>query len=354
MTTTPETATRDGVDNLIRNCLAVASGETVLLLNGHTEVERDLVGLMEEAINDAGGTPYSLWVDKLDIGLTEVPGLIRNAIDGADKLLLNANLNRVILFDHLKATDRTGLVRVNNRTRQADRIGSEHARFHWGLVMALAHRVEELTASAKTYHVTTPHGTDISGSIVSQSDVADAFFAQDADDDRSERVFPGEVYAPVPSAGANGVLAFDHSGLLDKDRWPNPMTFTIEDNMLTGMEWTEGVKRGDPDPGTQTIWSLEHFQQLLDKNVAQHGADKANILDSWHGGMHPKAEKRSGQLSETKTMHFHIGRITDTLSVYMSDQSITLDETPMFINGELALLKEPAIQDLARGYGQKI
>ena len=55
-----EAAVREGVSNLILNCVGVEPGESVLLLNENGGVDRDLVTLMEEAIKSGGGTAYSL------------------------------------------------------------------------------------------------------------------------------------------------------------------------------------------------------------------------------------------------------------------------------------------------------
>ena len=43
-------AVREGVENLLRNCVGVEGGESILLLNEKGGVDADLVGLMEEAI----------------------------------------------------------------------------------------------------------------------------------------------------------------------------------------------------------------------------------------------------------------------------------------------------------------
>ena len=351
-----EADVREGVENLVLNCLQVAVGETILLLNENGGVDRDLVGLTEEAIKAAGGQFYSLWVDPIDIHIPEVPKVIGNAVLAADKLLMNATLNRVILLDLLQANGLQSLVRINNRNRTPERIATEHSRFHWGLVMALAKRVEEITGEARSWHITTPHGTDMAGRVALGSEVADSFFAQDAALSRTERVFPGEVYAPVGAADANGVIAFDHPGMADKELWANPMILTVENNMLTDVVWQDADARlQQKDLGVQTVWTGEQFTRLLQANEDRFGHEKTYTVDSWHGGMHPKAIKRAGQLSDTKTMHFHIGRVSDTLSAYMSDQTIVLDgEHVMFDNGELALLQEPAFQELAREWGVTI
>ncbi|MCH7654594.1 MAG: hypothetical protein IIC95_01245 [Chloroflexi bacterium] len=346
---------RDGVENLIRNCVGVAKGEAILLLNERGGVDADLVALMEESIVAGGGTAYSLWIEPLT-GIKELPAVVGSAVTAADKLVLNANLNRVVLLEHLRAHDRTDLVRVNNRARAADAIATEHATFDWRLVIALAERVERVTAAASAWSITSPHGTDMRGRVASGSEVADAFFAQDADTGRTERVFPGEVYSPVGSADANGVIAFDHPGFADKERFANPMMLTVADSVVTDIAWREeGARPGARDDATgNTVWTREQLVALLDANAERYGKDRAYVVDSWHGGMHPKAVRRGGQQSNQDTMHFHVGRVPAALSAYVSDQTIELDGVPFWVNGRSTLLDEPEIKAMAAEYGATI
>ena len=348
-------AVREGVENLIRNCVGVEKGESVLLLNEKGGVDAGLVALMEEAIAAGGGTAYSLWVEPL-AGIKELPAIVGSAVAAADKLVLNASLNRVVLLEYLRANGRTGLVRINNRARSTDAISTEHATFNWRLVIALAERIEQVMAAASAWTITTPHGTDMRGRVASGSEVADAFFAQDADAGRTERVFPGEVYAPVGSADANGVIAFDHPGFADKERFANPMMLTVTDSVLTDIAWREeGARPGARDDATgNTVWTREQLVALLDANAERYGRDRAYVVDSWHGGMHPKAVKRGGQQSNQDTMHFHIGRVPAALSAYVSDQTIELDGVPFWASGRSALLDEPEIKAMAAEYGASI
>jgi hypothetical protein len=349
------TAVRAGVENLVRHCLNAAPGESILLLNEHGGVDAGLVSLMEEVITSVGAKAYSLWIDPLARGSRELPSVVGAAVLATDKLVMNANVNRVVLLEHLKANGQAAHVRINNRMRTPERMASEHARFDWRLVMALAGRVEEITAQARSYRITTPAGTDLSGRVVGPTEVADSFFAQDAELSRTERVFPGEVYAPVGSGEAQGTVAFDHPGLASKEPFPSALLLSIKDNMLTGLEWAGAAPTEVKDGDTQTVWSKEQFEGLLAANEAKAGREKAYIVDSWHGGMHPRAEKRPGQLSEPRTMHVHIGRLANTLSAYLSDQTVVLDgERTMFENGSLSLLKEPDFQALAGEYGVKL
>lgn len=350
-----EAKVREGVANLVQNCVGVEKGEAVLLLNEHGGVDRDVVQLMEEAVRERGGTAYSLWIEPLG-GISEMPAVLGAAVLAADKLVMNANLNRVVLLDHLRAADKASMVRINNRSRTPDSFTSEHALFNWKLVMALAHKIEEVTAAAGRWKITSPHGTDISGRVAKGSEVADAFFVQDAEASRTERVFPGEVYAPVGTVGAEGVIAFDHPGFADKEPFLNPMLLTVEDGQLKKIEWREEPHRsGMRDDATgNTVWTGEQLERLLEANEKKYGHDRTYAVDSFHGGMHPKAVRKGGQQSNPDTMHFHIGNVPAARSAYVSDQTILLDGKPFWVDGKPALLQDKLIQELAAEHGVKL
>jgi len=351
MVTDTDTKVREGVANLIRNCVGVEKGESILLLNEHGGVDHSLVALMEEAVRAEGGSAFSLWVEPLPG--SAMPGVLGAAVLAADKLIMNANLNRMVLLEHLRTNDKAGQVRINNRARTADAFTSEHALFNWKLVMALTGKIEEVAGAATEWKVTSPHGTDISGRVAKGSEVAGAFFAQDAEASRTERVFPGEVYAPVGSAGASGVIAFDHPGFSDKNLFVNPMMLTVDHGQVTNVEWREEPAReGQSDDTTgNTVWTSEQLMNLLESNAAKFGHDAAYALDSWHGGMHPRAVRKGGQQSNPDTMHFHIGNVPAARSAYVSDQTITLDGQPFWVEGRPALLEDQFIKDVAAEHG---
>ena len=353
--TVDEAKVLEGVENLIQNCVGVQQGESVLLLNEKGGVDPALVELMEGAIKSAGGTAYSLWVEPL-VGISEMPAVVGSAVLAADKLVLNASLDRVVLLDHLRANGQPDMVRINNRSRVPEAFASEHARFNWQLVMAIAAKVHEVTSAATEWTITTPHGTDMRGRVASGSEVADAFFVQDAEASRTERVFPGEVYSPVGSTASNGVIAFDHPGMADKERFHNPMMLTVKDSMLTDIEWREEPARpGQKDDASgNTVYTREQLVRLLQANEEKYGHDRAYVLDSWHGGMHPKAVKRGGQQSNQDTMHFHIGSVPSARSAYSSDQTIELDGRPFWTEGRCVLLDDPELKAMAKEYGSDL
>ena len=345
----------NGVSNLVNHCVSVQKGENVLLINERGTMDSSLIDLIEEAITNAGGKPISLWTEPIN-SEKQLQSREFSEILAADKLILNGAFNRVLLLNYLTDNNHASLTRVNNRIRTPEAMATAHSLFDWRLVMALAGKIEEITQTAQTYRITTPQGTDIAGRVASASEVADAFFVQDAELSRTERVFPGEVYAPVGSADAAGVIAFDHPGMADRNAFQSPMFLSVMDNRLQRIDWDEESTRSNQrdDPSGNTIWTKKQLQSLLNRNVDQYGFENSYQIDSFHGGFHPKAEKKPGQQSNSDVMHFHIGRIPSSLSAYISNQSIALDGVPFWEDGTACLLEEPDIKLMAKEYGENL
>ena len=133
----------------------------------------------------------------------------------------------------------------------------------------------------------------------------------------------------------------------------NPMMLTVEGGEVTGIEWREEPARpGQRDDATgNTVYTHEQLVGLLETNAEKFGHDRAYTVDSWHGGMHPRAVRKGGQQSNPDTMHFHVGNVPAARSAYVSDQTITLDGQPFWVDGKPALLQDQFIKDVAAEHG---
>ena len=329
---------KEGVRNLVGNCAEVRKGENVLILNGFGAVDDEVATLLEETVSEAGAECHVLWGEPQERRASSIPKVVVGAILAADKFICNYTLNRVVLEEHLKGT---GVVQVDNRFRTGELMGSEAARFPTGMIRALCQRLDELFAGARRWRITSPAGTDVSGEIARGTEIADAFFTQDTTGSRLRRVFPGEVYTPVGSVGAEGTIVVDHINLQGAELWDEPAVLAIRDDRIVAVEG------GD---------HAQELQAEIERNVERFG-EGARVLDSWHGGMHPKApgpEPGSGALqwttmsSSPALMHFHLGRLKDPISAGVSRQTVEVDGKRVIEDGRLAILDDPQVRAAAR------
>jgi len=331
-----EDQVKEGVWNLVAHCLDVQKGESVLLLNEYGKIDPELVGLIEDAVKECGAESHSLWGETIERGARSFSKVLVGAILSADKLIMNYNLNREVLHQYVK--DRQ-ILRVTNRCLTPENFATEHARFDWRMVRAIFARLEEISSSSRDWHISAPGGTDLRGQVATASDVADAYFVQESEATRLIRVFPGEVYTPVGAINAQGKIVSDGPNAEDREGGPpEAVTFFFEDNRIVRVE---GGERAD------------RVRQRIEE-MAQTFGDKARTLDSWHGGMNPKADPDPagiGAVSTTQRMHFHAQTLGGNFGATVCNQTIELDGSKTYENGKLMVLDDPKIVEAARVYG---
>ncbi|MCH6544687.1 MAG: hypothetical protein IH796_01655, partial [Deltaproteobacteria bacterium] len=279
------------------------------------------------------------WAESVEPSRTSLPKVLVGAFLSADKVISNFSLNRVLLDEY---TQGKGVIQINNTCRNPNLMGTPHARYHWAMVKAIYSRLEEILQQAERWRITSPAGTDISGKIGKGSDVADAYFSQEAAASRFIRVFPGEVYSPVGSIEAAGKIVVEYINVRDQTPWEETATLTIQSDKVIQVDGGNRAKE---------------MEQGLEANLKKFG-DKATVVDSWHGGMNPKArvptaENRSlqGATSSPALMHFHLGRLKSPISAGILNHTVEVDGKKIFAGGKLLILDDPKIKEAEKHYG---
>ena len=330
---------REGVANLVNNCAEVRQGESVLVLNENGKVDAEVADLIAEAVKAAGAECHVLWGETIERGRQDLPKILVGAMLSADKVICNFGLNRAVVDGYTRGK---GLIQINNTCRTERSMTTPHATFHWGMVRTIFSRLEEIFGEADEWRITSPAGTEVAGRIGKGSDVADAYFAAEAAASRFIRVFPGEVYTPVGCLSADGTIVTEYINMRDATPWEQPAVLTVQNSRVVKVEGGEEARR---------------FGAEMEENAKRHG-DNAAIIDSWHGGMNPKArvpspENRAlqGATSGAAMMHFHVGRILEPVSAGVLFPTIELDGRKLYEGGKLLILDDPKIQEAARQAG---
>lgn len=330
---------REGVRNLVEECAEIREGDKVAVLNEIDKIEPHIADLIAEAVKAAGAECQVLWGETIEQGRKDLPSDVLGAFLTADKVIASYDLNRATLHSHLQGK---GTVQINNSCRTAQQMSSPSATFHWGMVKSIYSRLEEIFSEGERWHITSPAGTDITGLIGQESDIADAYFAAEAEASRFIRSFPGERYTPVGSSDAEGTIVTEYINMRDTAPWGQPAVLTVRDNKVVKVEGGDEAKR---------------FEAEMQANVERFG-DNATVIDSWHGGMNPKVrvpsdENRTlvGATSGAAMMHFHAGRILEPVSAGILFQTIELDGRKLYEGGKVLILDDPKIQEAAHRYG---
>lgn len=326
-----------GILNLVQHCAQIKAGDKVLVLNQKSSVDPVVSDAIEQTVKESGAACRSLWGEALDPDCRALPPVMVDAILSADKVISNYAIDRILLDRYIRGTD---LIYVRNSCLTVESLSSPHATCHWKLVRAILSYLEEICSNADEWRITSPAGTDIRGQVSDGSDVADAFFVQDAQSSRFVNVFPGEVFTPVGSAGANGKIVMEYLNIRDTNPWPEAAVITIENDKIKTVEGGRA----------------EQVTRMIEENIRAYG-EKATFLDSWHGGMNPGAripspENRSlrGATSGPAMMHFHLGRTKDPISAGNLFNAVELDGRKIIDNGKLLILEDQKILEAKRNF----
>jgi hypothetical protein len=331
---------RDGVWNLVHNCAEVQKGDSVLILNEYGKIDPEVAELITEAVKATGADYHVLWGEPIAPHRTELPRVLIGAMLASDKVICSYAINRAVLDGYTRGK---GIIQVNNTCRTPESMATPHATFHWGLVRSIYGRLEDICGAGETWRVTSPAGTEMTGRIGKGSEVADAYFAAEAAASRFIRVFPGEVFSPVGSMDAAGTIVMEYVNMRDSRPWSAPAVITVADNRVTHID-----AQGD---------EAKRFAGDVESNIERYG-DGAGVIDSWHGGMNPRARVPTaenpvltGATSGPGMLHFHIGRTTDPLSAGLLHHTVDVDGRKLYEGGRLLVLDDPEIREAARRCG---
>jgi 2,5-dihydroxypyridine 5,6-dioxygenase len=361
-----------------RNCVlgagGVKPGQKILILNlvDHLYWPTDelAVEILASVAQSAGAEVDVLWTlggpNGMDSGYwDEVPRITLGAIQAADIVI--SNTKRIMRPQKAirDAMFQRGVVWVRNMCTTAGQLSSEWARVPVMLTDEIYGRVGTILDSAKTWRVTHPNGTDISGKVGAVSKIGVGLKSHSTRQlkDQNYRVFPQGAHAPVTSEAANGVIILEwmlpaQAKFLrvPQVRFSTPLKVTVADNRMVEFE-------GGPE--------AEQFKRFYESLVPHLGDDAWN-LSGWHAGINPKARLNEspavfpeawaeGPHNHPWGLHFHMGgsmtREYDYpymwhVSSFIGERAtVYIDDTKLYDGGQLSVLSDPEIRSLAAEYG---
>ena len=325
----------EGARNCVIDCANVHKGSRIAIVN-ETGTDAEVVSIMAEVAREAGAEVDIVWADPhpKDKG-AKIDPRVYAAFRDADVLVNHYHsLTRAALQDDFPAETR---IRVPNRATSSALLGSWWARFPYGLQKALAQSLEDVMAPGKRWRITSPAGTDLRGEFFDgDSQVVQAYFQTDEDNNRARRNFPGGVHVPRISTGIHGTLMAEYV-----DGGPAempPIRLTIKESKVVDVEG------GDADGRARS--------RILESD---------GHVDSWHCGVNPKTVvpvKREANPRRwysyahcsPKMVHFHLGRTHATINVACLDQSIEIEHRPIYEHGVLVAVSDPRVRDALTRY----
>jgi hypothetical protein len=338
---------KEGARNLVENCAEVQTGELVVLVNDQRQVDRTVSTLLEEAVRARRASSAVLWVEPE--GLDPRGGRARGVSLSAEQIASLLKADKVIasiggapLGRYLADSNKRPLL-VNNGFYTLEDLASGHARYHWGIVQAIYDVMDhDVFPVGSHWRITSPAGTDLRGAVDTKS--ARASYVDEMRQERVRNFFSG-AYMPVASQEAEGVIVVEWVAMSALEPAYDPPHVVVQHNKIAGVEGGSHIKK----------WVKEYHEAF--EGLVKRFGDNALLLDSWHGGAHPKAVNIPGMVGTggTRHMHFHMGRTTGKTGDYQGGQikyfTMEVDGKKIYDTGRLALLDHPKITAAAERCG---
>jgi 2,5-dihydroxypyridine 5,6-dioxygenase len=358
-----------GARNLAFNCGGVTEGMNVLILNLINDpvcpVDDDVVHALATVCQEVGAHPQILYGTGMEKEWWDDPNpIILGAFRAADLVINNAGSIGRPLRVVRDMMFREGIPMIRNMATSTGSLSSPWALFPFELSEEIIFRAGSRVDAATSWRVTSPNGTDISGTYAPPSG-SQSGMGKYATRRRStkNRPFPQGCLTPMTSVGANGVIVSDrtiprearHLGV-DPFQWSEPVRFTYENNRLTHLEG-----------GFEADVLRDFFT-----TTQGHIGELAWNLSSFHAGINPKARLNASPAAEPELahrfvhnnpncLHFHLGgskEVEEFDYPYMVHISVEVEESTFYLDGEVfydkghfTVLDEPEIRELAAKYG---
>lgn len=323
-----------GARNCVIDCAQITKGSAVTIVS-ESGTDKAVVDAIAETAREAGAKVDIVWAEPYAKG-GKIPDEVFKAFRDAD-ILINQyhSLSRAALADNFPDEMR---VRVPNRAITAELLASPWARFPYQLQKIVADVLEETMAPGRTWRITSPAGTDLSGRFAApDSEVARAYFQTDEDNNRARRNFPGGVHGPRVSDSVNGTIVAEYVDGAPPEM--QPVRLTIHDGKVTAVEGGDAAGR-----------AIARVQE------------SDGSVDSWHCGVNPKVVVPEQRLKaprkwysyahcSPRMVHFHLGRTHDTINVGSLDQTLAIEGRTLYRDGVLCDLSDKRIAGAMQRYG---
>lgn len=341
-------ATDAGAMNLVRDAAGVREGEHLLIINTTDgSVDCAMTAAIERAGRAVGARVHVLSTDKVE-SLDKVPALVQRAIESADVTIFNHRISSMLRLMTLKTSGRL----VSNFFTTAAGLGSPVAQMPSAYWRVLLRQVQDRVNRARSWRVTCPDGTDISGTLAPK----DMLPAPSTGQTFSTVSFPIGVFKPLPTDTANGTLML---------RWlgTSGIHFIAPESLSLDVPVRATVTNGRITALDGDAHAVDTARSFLQGAGERYGKD-GFLLNSWHAGINaavrPEHQIASGVErwlfighQNPRVVHFHmVGKESPgEYSVACIDPSITFDDEVMWENGRLVFAEGDEVQRAIAPHG---
>ncbi len=263
---------QSGALNLLKNCLGVRSGDSVLMVLEPTDELYDPeVGVLIRSCLDELRAVVTVVVAPMITEPADFPDCVAVPMARCDHTLFLSRVGDYVRFVALPGSGS----RATSYTLTSEMLGAPYAAIDNRLLLQLQQRLEDELMRAKTWHIECPLGTDISGQFCWQS------LAGGEDDDLTVTLFPVATFKPVPCDNATGQVALS--------RWLMPGGAAKLDSADMSIDGVVMANVSDGHLGSFSgalaeVGKLNQHYDYISKTL---GINRTRV-HSWHAGINPQ------------------------------------------------------------------
>ena len=348
----------DDVRRAARNMLIdgcdMKAGDEVLILNENGITEPAASDIIEDEARKLGGRVHVMWTDTVT-GPEDMPPSVVKAFESPDVTIFNhmiAGVLRMVPFNGRG-------MKMLNFLQTWDQLGSPFGQVPYKVWLEVLKNLGPRLGSAKSWRITCPLGSELSGPIPQPGQSPKQDKKEDAKatgDGFTLRTFPlgvCQVFDAMQASGRlavrwltpSGVHVFEPNGIA----LPSPVMINIENGRITGFD-------GDPQ-------AVAQLRAYMEKCGGEMGKEPY-IVNSWHAGINPRCAVTAGPdqgldqwmymvHANPRIVHFHaIGPVQPgEMSIPVVDPTIEFDGEKVWDAGRMVFLDRPDVQDKVRAFG---
>ena len=341
-----EEACLSAVRNMLIACAGARAGDRLLILREDPAHGYSGHGL-DAAIARAAAV-LGLSVSIIDVPIypeiDALPSALEPAFKNADHALFLARLGDQIRFLQPPGGARA----VVSYILDTDTLASPFATAPYHAFLDLKDTLDDMFLAAEHVHVTCPRGTDFSGRVSGGT--------RHRKSDVTVKRFPMSVFAPLDAADFSGRVAVDHFLVGTGSRYYEPYGVPLADTVFADLKCGRVAAWEGPEAATAKVRA--HYAFVADR----YGID-ADVVHSWHAGMHPACayrgpaiehfERWSGSaFGNPRLLHFHTcgAYAPGEICWNVVDPTITVDGRPVWREGRIDLDAVPGAQRIIQDY----
>ncbi|MFP6742990.1 MAG: hypothetical protein VCD33_15420 [Alphaproteobacteria bacterium] len=349
---TDDAKQRAGALNLMRNCLSVEAGDSVLIIGEEGQsayFDMAVCDIVADAAREIGARPRIMIAPQID-GPNNIPAGIAEAMGNSDHTLFFARFGDRVRFLQLPGKG----TKTMCYTRDAGYLGAEFGRVPYGLYVDVLDRLMARISVATGCRIRCPLGTDLTAELAlsnGENGGEDTVAA-----DFTVRLFPVMIFPPLSCAHMSGRLALGRWLVSTAVNAYEESLFTIAGDVFAILD--RGRITGFEGAASEVARIEAHFHMV----ASLVGGDPFAI-NSWHTGIYPKTYYPGEATDDVehwadivygspRYTHFHAcGGDPGDICLSLFDATIWFDDEVLWDAGRFAFLEREDMQALKAGYG---